>query len=241
MVETDPQELFRIIENGAKNQPRNLQRAIGPSGVGDPCFVCLACRLAEVEPSSGEWKPAMGTAVHTWLEGVFDRDNQQRVAAGRQPRWLLESKVSVGHIGDQEITGSADVYDLQTNTVIDWKVVGPTTLRSAKKAPSVTYQRQLHLYGRGFLRAGHPVRHVAVCFLPRNCGEPRDKAVWWTEPFNENVAVDALVRAEHVKSVVDTMGIDAILDQIPPTKGCFGCARRGPRNLLQLLRRGNRL
>lgn len=230
---TDPKDLWKIIEWGAKTAPRSMQTRIGPSGVGDPCFRCLAAKLVG-EPGSGEWTPAIGTAVHAWLEKVFARDNQVADDKKTPGRWLLEQTVTVGEVeGVGPITGSADVYDLWTDTVIDWKVVGPSTLTRAKNGPTEIYRNQLHLYGAGFYNLGYHPAHVAICYLPRAGGVPAKKAVWWTEPWDKSVAHAALARAGHVMKAVEAMGLEHILDTVPPTKGCFGCAKRPVRSLQQ--------
>ena len=40
------QEITRLIQQMIANQPRSLQRIIGPSEIGNPCDHCLAARLA---------------------------------------------------------------------------------------------------------------------------------------------------------------------------------------------------
>jgi hypothetical protein len=139
--------------------------------------------------------PTIGTAVHAWLEDTFGVDNVHRIEQGQPERWLLERKVSVGILDGVDITGSCDLYDTLTRSVVDWKVIGKTRLDQDKRhGPGPQYRVQGHAYGCGWVRSGHDVETVAICFLPRN-GE-LSETVWWSEPYDEQVALAALARAE---------------------------------------------
>jgi hypothetical protein len=112
-------------------------------------------------------------------------------------------------IDGQDITGSCDLYDTVTATVVDWKTCGKTRLDKYRRhGPDPDYRVQAHAYGRGWARQGYPVDTVAICFLPRNA-ELAD-TVWWSEPYDEQIAVDALARAE-----VISMANTALGDQAP--------------------------
>lgn len=199
-------ELVDVIKNAIRNHPRSLQKAIGPSEVSHPCARRIGYKLGGAEeinqtPDDTPWLPTIGTAVHAWLEEVF---------AGANPgdedlRWLVELRVGIGTILGAEITGSMDLYDRVTATVVDWKIVGPTTLRKYKaNGPGPQYRGQIHSYGRGATRRGLPVDRVMIAFLPRN-GELRD-AYLWHEPYDEQVALDAIQRAEGIALAVGTLG-----------------------------------
>lgn len=217
-------EYRAVIEDAISNDPRTLQERIGPSGLGDPCNRCLAHQLAQIpEKRDDAWLPTVGKAVHAWLEEVFVAFNAQLPAG--QVRFLVETEVSVGEVDGVDITGHGDVYDLATAEVTDWKIVGVTTLRKVRKeGPSLTYRRQQHLYGRGFTRRGLPVERVRVAYLPRN-EKTLDQAVIWSEPYDEQIAVDALQRADALAKAIRLAGPDAILPGLPVTQGCYGCAR----------------
>lgn len=199
-------ELLHLIREQIDNHPRSQQRRIGPSEIGTPCTRRLAYKLAgveEVNPSSGAWRPTVGTAVHTWLEAALQSFNNSGF-----DRFYLEEKVTVGSIGGVDITGSCDVYDRCTATVIDWKVVGPDRIKRYRlDGPGDQYRTQAHLYGRGFTTAGLPVDHVAVMFLPAN-GELRD-AHYWTEPYDESIALAGLTRANGVAALIALGGAAA--------------------------------
>lgn len=201
-------ELLHVIATHIDNHPRSAQTRIGPSEVGGPCPRRIAYKLAgtpEANVRTAPWRPTVGTAVHSWLEQACEAWN----AAHSVERFYLEQKVTVGTIGGVEITGSCDCYDRITATVVDWKVVGPTALRNYKAAkhPGEQYRTQAHLYGRGFVREGLPVDHVAVMFLPQS-GELTD-AYYWTEPYEEQVALAGLSRADGIATLVAALGLNA--------------------------------
>jgi hypothetical protein len=191
-------ELLDTIRNAISDQPRSKQTRIGPSELGIPCDRWMSHKLAgtpEVNTRHAPWLPTIGTAVHAWIEDVFSLANLPAIAAGQPPRWLLETKVSVGTVAGVDITGHCDLYDTLTATSVDWKTTGPTRLKHYQRhGPGQQYRVQGHLYGRGWQRAGHPVERVAIAFLPRNA--ELDQTVWWSEPYDEQVALDALARAE---------------------------------------------
>lgn len=193
-------ELRGLIEQAIIGHPRSQQTTIGPSEVGTPCTRRLAWKLGGVPPVQVEraaWRPTVGTAVHTWLAEVLIADNERRVARGEPARWLVELRVAPGLIGDDDLTGSLDVYDRVTGDIVDWKIVGAASLKAARKdGPKQAYRVQVHLYGAGVRRRGLPVRNVHVIFLP-SAGE-LSEAVMWSQPWSEQVAQAALDRASAV-------------------------------------------
>lgn len=220
-----------VVVHGILNQPRSQQTLIGPSEIGTDCIRCLARKLAGVPRIPGQglddvpWLPAIGTAVHSLLEGFLEADNQKRPS----PRWLIENRVSVGKIGDNEITGSCDLFDLETNTVIDHKVVGATKLRDVpKKGPGAMYRVQAHLYGLGWKNAGYEVNEVAVKFYPRN-HVSLAAGFFWSEPYNEQIAIAAMERANEVYTAVSALksseeGLKVYFKSLPTASGCFSCS-----------------
>lgn len=214
-------ELMHVIEDAIVNHPRSLQKTIGPSELGQECPRRIAYTLLGIGPfnpfSDVPWLPTIGTAMHAWLEEKFGINN-----AAAYDRWLLEMRVSVGEILGVEITGSADVYDRATCTVVDWKVVGATQLKKYRsKGPGQQYRCQGHLYGRGFIRRGVPVDNVMIVFLPRN-GELRDAHVW-SEPYDEAVALWALERANGIAIGAAALGT-GVLEQLEPVESfCRRC------------------
>lgn len=201
------QELLDVIQRGITNHPRSQQTRIGPSEIGTPCTRRLAHKLAgtpAARPEDPAWKPTVGTAIHSWLEDVFRDDRRGQDVA----RWLLEQKVRVGQIAGDDIDGSTDLYDRTTASVVDWKTCGPSRLKHYRAhGPGQQYRVQAHLYGRGWAARGLPVDQVMVVFLPRN-GELRE-AFHWSEPYDEQVAVEALARANQVATTVNALGFKA--------------------------------
>lgn len=202
-------ELLWIIENAITTMPRSQQERLGPSEIGIPCARRIGYRLAGVEESNTgrgvPWKPTIGTAVHDWLKEVFRRTNRVLGEAEAGPRFLLEWKVIVGQILGDDIDGSCDLYDRVTCTVVDWKIVGAEQLRKYKKeGPGEQYRTQGHAYGRGWVARGLPVDHVAVMFLPRD--RELKEAHYWTEPYDERIALRALSRVEGITKLVRAMG-----------------------------------
>lgn len=201
-------ELLGIIRATIADQPRSRQTRIGPSELGHPCDRWLSHKLRgtpAVNERQSPWLPTVGTAIHAWLEDVFTAEGVHDIAAGRDPRWLLEQRVTVGTVAGQEITGSCDLYDTATGTVVDWKTTGKTRLDHYRRhGPDAQYRVQAHSYGRGWRNRGLPVNTVAICFLPRNA-ELAD-TVWWSEPYDEQIAVAALARAEAVTVANTALG-----------------------------------
>lgn len=210
------------IKHAIVNQPRSLQKRIGPSELGTECDHCLAAKLAGWEQSrQADWLPFIGTAVHEKLATIFD-------AAG--PRWMVETEVMVGWVGDAEVWGSSDLFDTETGTVVDFKIVGPTTLTAAKREPSLVYRRQLALYGMGFRNAGHDVKSVAIAYLPRQAVS-LSSAVWWEAPFDPATAGQTLGRANQIVHKITTLRtiapdrVDPWISGLPRAEKCFDCAR----------------
>lgn len=222
--------LRSIIENAILNAPRSRQRALGPSEVGNACDRCLAHMVnfaycsgdASSKPteSTVAWLPYIGTSVHA--------ENQRIVEAFGGPDWKTENRVTVGCIDDEEVSGSTDVFHVPTGTVIDYKIVGKTTLDKVKfdgRDCPLTYQRQGHLYAKGWEDAGYKVNAIAIWFMPRN-GMSLAQGRLFTDDYDRQVAVDALARATRFKQWIDKFGFDAVLASTPPHTGEeFSCSK----------------
>lgn len=233
-TDRDPtSDLLDVIKTSITNHPRSQQKRIGPSEIGQPCARRIGYQLTghpetNTRTDDVPWKPTIGTYAHAGMEDVFTDANTDTQHA----RWLTEMTVSVGDIGGTDITGHADLYDRYTDTVIDWKFVGPTQLRKYKsKGPGPQYRDQIHLYGRGFARRGLPVKRVLIAFMPRD-GEFRD-AHLWTEPYDEQVALDALQRANGIHLTVTALGVDGLAALGTAEQYCTRCPfyRRGSTDL----------
>lgn len=215
-------DLRDVIERAVRSNPRTLQADLGPSELGCGCDRCLAHLLAghAKHELTLPWLPTIGNAVHDWLETVVLRHLGDTGSA----RYLPEVAVTVGQLRGRDVTGHSDLYDVDTGTVIDWKITGATTLKKVKATgPTDTYRRQAHLYGKGITALGHDVRHVAIVFLPRNAISI-DAGHVWTEPYDQGVADAALTRANAIAAGIDALGIDTVLQQMPAHTGAeFTC------------------
>lgn len=192
------------------HQPRSLQVRIGPSEIGADCSVTLLHKLnGDPEPARHKvpWKPTVGTATHDYLERAFERWGR----TGRDPlRWLTERKVVVGQVAGQDIAGSTDLFDLWNQAVIDHKVVGPKQLAKYRAhGPTRTYRVQAHTYGKGWEDAGIRPNLVVIAFLPRD-GDLED-TFFWSEPYDRQIAVQALTRVHQLEVLRQTVGIEAAL------------------------------
>lgn len=216
-------DYMTAIRAAITNHPRSLQKRIGPSEIGHPCARRLGYKLLGA-PEVNQfpdvpWKPTVGTAVHAWAEDAFHADNAHD---DEHLRWLIESRVDVGEVGGVAVTGSADLFDRHTGTVIDHKVVGKTQLTKYRaKGPGQQYRAQAHLYGRGFARRGLRVRRVMIAFLPRD-GELKDAYIW-SEPYDEQVALDALQRVEGIHLATATIGVAALAALATADAFCSRC------------------
>ncbi|MGW4469686.1 hypothetical protein ACWENQ_08435 [Nonomuraea sp. NPDC004354] len=191
------------VKHAGEHAPRSLQRTIGPSEIGMPCVRRLAYKLCdhpETNVGGDPWASIIGTSVHAWMEQTYDAENAR---LGRE-RYLIEKRL---HIRGN-IYGSADLYDRDTRTNMDWKVTGADRVKKyAKDGPGDQYRIQAHLYGLGQENAGETPEHVAIVFLPR--GGRIDGLHVWCEPYDRSVAEAALERMDHVLTAL------TVLD--PPT------------------------
>lgn len=207
-------ELFDIIADGILNQPRSLQRKIGPSELGTPCDRRLGYKLAgtpEVNERGVAWPAFVGTAIHSELAELM-----ARASIAREARFLVEHRVTVGQVGGLDITGSLDLYDKQTGTVIDWKCTTGSQIRDKyRKDVGETYRRQAHLYGRGLVAQGYDVRAVMIVFFSRDKSFT-DRHVW-SEAYDEQVALDALARADSIATSLQALGPDFTIPALDMT------------------------
>jgi hypothetical protein len=191
--ETRTNIIDTIIDN-EKNRPRSLQTVTGCSSLGTSCQRQLAYRIAATPSTrikSGSWLATIGTSVHAYLETIF----------ANNPRYLTETPIVVEH-DNATVPGTIDLYDKHTQTVVDFKVVGETTLAKAKRGQvSDQYLTQVNLYGLGLTQQGEPVKKVAIMFLPKN--KELSDAVFVERDFNPTLARAAMSRFASIKLAVD--------------------------------------
>ena len=205
-------EIRTIIETSIRNQPRSQQVEIGPSELGTDSLHTLAAKLAGW-PQQGQqaaWLPYIGTAVHAQFEKLFPTLNK----TGFDPdhdntRFETEKAVTSGQLnglyGGYKIGGHIDLYDRQTATTVDWKIVGSTTLRNVKAhGISQQYAVQASLYGLGLQNMDDPIKRSAIYFLPRNSISLND-AIPWEQDWDPKPGQWALARAQLLVNLMDVI------------------------------------
>lgn len=204
--------IIDAINQHEQNRPRALQTAIGCSALGTPCDRQLAYKIKGTPSLRGQrssWLATIGTSVHAYLETIFTGTD----------RWLSEVSVTVKHNGI-EIPGTIDLYDKQTKTVVDFKVVADSTLSKARSNRiSDQYLTQVNLYALGLTQAGYPVTDVAVFFLPKT--KELSDAVFYTRPVDKTLAVLALSRYAAIKLAVNNGA--PVTDFTPVDAPCAWC------------------
>lgn len=222
------EEIKGILEDSIVNQPRSLQKIIGPSEIGNPCDHCIAAKLAgwKKQEYGIPWASTIGTGGHLLFETFFNR--YEAAHSGRRHRFLTEAPVMVGRIQGREIWGSTDLLDTVTGMTVDWKFVGEASLKKYRQGPSQQYRVQAHLYAKGWNDAGIPVKHVSIYFLPRTRSR-MSEGFWWTEPYNPEIAWKALARVNRIAFNVELEG--EVGDQyeyitsLPRAEGCWDCKK----------------
>lgn len=222
LPEPDPlrDDLIAMIKAKSAANPRHLQRELGPSEVGHPCMRKVAFGMMEVPRCNPEYDPLpsiIGVAMHTWLEGAARFDNEN---LGRE-RWIIETRVEV----TPGLSGTADLYDKDSGTVIDWKNLGYTSFPAHVKEPGLTYRNQVQMYGKGFARLGYPVKQVAIAMLPRT--GTLNKMHLHREDYDESRADAAVARRDAIIGMLDDFDIELNPDRyqwFPKTPDtCFFC------------------
>ena len=212
---------------------RDKQKRIGPSALGDRCDRCLLKALrGESDPlPAGFLATWIGTAVHSYVADLF-------TAPYADDRWIVETKVTVGerpHLG--VVKGTADLFDTETGTLIDWKVMthkganrlakgmipfGQRVVFTADYAGSTAakYVTQLSLYVVGLRERGLDVRSAALAVIPKDkSGATLAEDMNLLEiPIMPDLAEAALDRAENL---LETYGSEGDLPD--PGAFCYNC------------------
>src|SRR5262245_21915942 len=192
---------MKIVRDADASNPRHLQMTLGPSEVGHPCLRRMAYGLLNRKHAGPGYDPlpsVIGTAVHAWL---FNAAVHCNAALGRQ-RWHAEIKVRIAG----NLSGTADLYDADTQTVVDWKVPGRNRFDMYRREMSEVYRTQVHLYGYGLELMGMPVRKVAICLLPR--GGSLCSTYLWTQDYDEAIAEAAVARLNNVIALLSDWEVE---------------------------------
>lgn len=214
-------DLLAMIRDRDYATPRHRQVALGPSDVSHPCMRKLALAIMDEPGTNPPFDPLpsiIGTAVHSWLDSAARHANEKL----GYTRWMTETRVQV----TPSLSGSCDLYDRDTGTVVDWKVVGTNRLRMYRKDPGPAYKAQVFLYGRGFENAGLPVNKVAIAFVPR--GATLHSLHVWSAPYDPAVADWVLDRRTQAIALCHDFDVEHHPERyrwIPATQGdCTFCA-----------------
>lgn len=194
-------ELINLIKHRAASAPRSMQKELGPSDVAHPCMRRMVMSLMDVPRSNPEFDPLpsiLGIATHAWLDSACQAANRE---LGRV-RWLTETRVNPS----DWLQGSSDLFDLDGGTVIDWKVMGASSFKKYKKRMNPVYRYQANLYGLGFERAGQTVNNVAIMLIPK--AGLLTNAYLWMEPYNRELAVEALQRRDKAVDLLADLDIE---------------------------------
>lgn len=168
-------ELRQVVTEHSRNSARTLQKHLGPSELGTPCDRQVVGKLIG-EPVTNHvvdpWPSIVGTSVHAWLADAFTAWNVRHGFA----RWLAEQRV----IPHPAHSGTADLYDGVEQAVVDHKILGESSMAKVRSAagPSLRYQIQLLLYGKGYRVLGLPVTRVALAAYPRTAASLDGLYVW---------------------------------------------------------------
>lgn len=139
-----------------------------------------------------------------------------------------ELKLYVGDVvGYGEIKGTTDMYIIMqdpmtgevTAYVLDWKIVGLKKIKSyIVNGPPEQYRYQANLYARGIELAGKHVDKIAICFIPRDSGNPMDIHIF-EEEYRPELAQAALDRAAVIYEWVQEKGWESL----PSDDDCYQC------------------
>ena len=200
------EDLKQVLRQHHSAHPRSQQRELGPSQIGHPCARHLASTIAGLEKVNPNFDPLpsyIGVAVHKQLEKAVALDNSTRESNGLPARWLSEQRVEI----TPGLSGTADLVDKETKTVIDLKCPGASKMTEYRRnGPSETYRIQAHLYAYGFNRAGIDIERVAIWLLPR--AGALSSSVICTETYDESVAAQAISRYHGIIELVDELDIE---------------------------------
>jgi hypothetical protein len=155
-----------------------------------------------------------GDPLPRWI-GTEGHAGLDRILAGH-PDWSTEHRIELPGYG---IGGHVDAYHHPSNTVVDWKFVGASSMRDYKaNGPGQQYRWQAHLYGLGMTLQGYPVANVAIVFIPRS---GFTSSIWvWSEPYDEGIPETAMRRYEAIKLIAETDGPETLPTAPGPCDWC---------------------
>jgi hypothetical protein len=189
------ERIKNVVNHRSANAPRSQQKRIGLSEVGEICVRKSSYKLLDwnrTNPATDPWASISGTAIHTWLADAFN----DTYDGEENKLYLVEHPVKV----TDELSGTADLFDIENKMVIDHKCVGATAMKSRKQGGMTHQQRvQINLYALGFERefGVGSVEKVALAFYP--LGGRLDGLYTIVEKYNRQLALDAIERLENTQ------------------------------------------
>lgn len=213
-------EIQRMVQAYDASRPRSMQVHLGPSEIGSPCSRQIAMKLAglpEVNQVADPWFPIVGSAVHEWMARMAEWYNDVYLGRAHNPRFIVENRVSAATNGaGYDTSGSTDLYDVDHQRVVDWKIVGVTTMRKVTKGATPEekigpqYLVQAMTYGKGWAQAGYPVKTIMIAFLPRSNFLNKMQLV--EVPYDQSIADRAQARVQ----TIDRLRAQLQPHQFPP-------------------------
>ena len=175
--------LIAKIKDKQNNSERSNQVEVGASELGG-CRRRVWYRLngqAETNPNTLVLSSFMGTAIHAAIEKLFDGEE------GVTVELEVESRGLKGHI--DYISG---------NTITDWKTI---TKKNVAYFGSRQQRWQTQTYALMANDNGHNIDTVQLVGIARDGNE--NDIVVLTEPYSEDVALEALAWLDDVKAATD--------------------------------------
>lgn len=199
-----------IITRENRNHPRSLQKALGPSEIGHPCSRKLVLHIIDAPECNPGFDPLpseIGIAYHARMERHMLAENMR---LGRE-RYLTENRVTVWPAGvegcEPALAGSADCYDIDEQRVLDWKILGNTSMDELRlRGPKTSYRRQIQLYGKGFELLGYPVKSVALVAIPKSGTTYGIKV--YEYPYDPTVSDQVQSRWHQLLVLADVLGVE---------------------------------
>lgn len=217
---------FDTLHGAVPQSSRPPQRKVRVSELGHECSRYLLHTLAgSARPTRPQsWKASVGTAVHSYLEALFERG-----ATGDLDRdeWVTEWRTTVFRLNGQDSNGVCDLIHLPTKAAIDHKLVSKSQLMKAKlKGPTQQQRVQVHGYALGISEEQlfGSIERVAICFLPRD-GELSD-AFWFEEAYDPTIPQQAIKRLRALSVELEAQGLERSLSKYDPCSDawCPWCA-----------------
>lgn len=220
-------DLRQVIVRQASRQPRSVQLFLGPSELGAECDRQVIGKMIAAPRTnhvSDPWPSIVGTAVHAWLAEKFRLENELNGTL----RWLTETRVAP----HPQHPGTADLFDLLEAALVDWKILGPTSIDKVRSpdGPSRRYKVQLLLYALGFRNYGARVDRIALVALPRTAATLDAIYVWEhpCDPAADDALIAEVLRVTGIRRMIaaEILKGGMRIEEVPITPDsdeCFFC------------------